>query len=133
MAQATSLNTVSAEDKRKMLWGGVGKASYGKLSDKAEETSARLLGRFKSLSSPLRRVCRDLESSSFFSGRERGGGHHYNFPYIVNGSYKRVTAMQVSKLLLCLLFLKNNQCKIIVMPKSDKFCSPSTQIFYVDY
>lgn len=67
---ATSLNTVSAEDKRKISWGGVGKASYGMLSGQAPQRSARLLGRSKSLSSPLRRVARDLESSSSFLERE---------------------------------------------------------------
>ena len=35
----------------------------------------------------------------------------------VSVSYKRVPPTRLSELLLCLLFLKNNQLKIILMPK----------------
>ena len=35
----------------------------------------------------------------------------------VNVSYKRVTSSRFSELFLCLLFLKNNQLKIILTPK----------------
>lgn len=35
----------------------------------------------------------------------------------VNVSYKRVIYTQVLQLLLCLLFLKNKQFKIILMPR----------------
>ena len=36
----------------------------------------------------------------------------------VNVSYKRVTSTWFSELLLCLLFLKNNQLKVILMPET---------------
>lgn len=35
----------------------------------------------------------------------------------VNVSYRRVTSVEFPELLLCLLFLRSNQPKVIIMPK----------------
>lgn len=102
-----------------------------------------MLGRFKSLPSPLIRVSRDLEHQTL-SRRERGGererekgdggGRERALQMEislrnVNIPYKRVASTHFSELLLCLLFLKNNQRKIILMPKgifwADEVCPPS--------
>ena len=49
----------------------------------------------------------------------------------VNVCFRRVTSTWFSEILLCLVFIKSNQPKIILMPKrhvlSDKFYSPSPQ------
>lgn len=69
-----------------------------------------MLGRFKSWLSSLIRV------SSWY----REGYTHLQMEISlinINVSYKRIKSTQFSELLLCLLFLKNNQLKIINMPK----------------
>lgn len=38
--------------------------------------------------------------------------------YTVNVPHKRVTSIQFSNIFLCLLFSKNNQLRIILMPKT---------------
>lgn len=75
-----------------------------------------LFYRFKFLPSPLTRVSRDLFILFSLVQRRR---HliNKNFLRNVNLSYKRVTFPWFSELLLSLLILKNNQLKIILLPK----------------
>lgn len=81
---------------------------------------------FKSLPSPLM-SSRGLESS-FFAGTERGTLTNGDLSYKYKFAYKRITSTQFSELLSCLLFLKNNQFKLMKMPKrhiwGSIFCSP---------
>ena len=101
---------------RRWGWG----VSYGWGPGKAHESRVRLLCRFKSPSSPLIRVSRDLGSSPLAStARETPLQVEISF-INVNVSCKRVTSAQCSELGLgqpCLRFLNNNQFKIIPSPK----------------
>lgn len=115
----------------------------GSCDQESPVNKGMVLGRFKSLPSPLIRVSRDLEHQTL-SRRERGGererekgdggGRERALQMEislrnVNIPYKRVASTHFSELLLCLLFLKNNQRKIILMPKgifwADEVCPPS--------
>ena len=93
---------------------------------------------FSQLLSPLIRVSEGLVILPLLVHRERpflnGGFSSINKCQV---PYESITSTQFSRLLLYLLFLKNNQTKISLLPKKHiwgvKFCSPSIPNHILSY
>ena len=109
---------------------GVGEASYGKVTRKSRPNNC-LLCRLNPQPSPLIRFSCDLESSFPSWYRE--------VDIFTKGDflYENVMYALLPVLLLYLLFLKNNQTKISLLPKKHiwgvKFCSPSIPNHILSY
>lgn len=118
MVHATTLNIISLW-RQKMLEEGKRIAMRG-CQEKHSKLQVQFLCRLRSVPSPLIRVSRDIWFSPLFLVQWGRHPYKWRIPYtykcfffLVDVSYKRETSTQFSELHWCLLFLKNNQPKII--------------------